>query len=83
MKQLTEKIGATLTRAYNKIYIKLHSKLTENKGDGGQAVGWIVGIAVVLLVATALFLFKDKVVAFIGNATDFIDGDKNSNFKLS
>ncbi len=75
MRILTEKATTLAAKAYTAAYIKLH----DNKGDGGQAVGWIVGIAVVLLVAIALFAFKDKVTGYISDAGKFIESDTNFN----
>ena len=45
--------------------------------EGASNLEIIVWMSVVLLIATALFLFKDKIVAFVGQASN-----KVSTFKV-
>jgi hypothetical protein len=46
--------------------------------DGASNVEIIVWISVVLVIATALFLFRDAIVGFIGKAKGSVDGLKVS-----
>lgn len=45
------------------------AKYVMNGEDGASNVEIIVWISVVLIIATALFLFKDQVVGFLTRAT--------------
>lgn len=42
--------------------------------EGSSNIEVIIWISVVLIIATALFLFKDSVVAFLVRAMDVING---------
>lgn len=41
--------------------------------DGASNIEIIVWISVVLVIATALFLFRDSIVSFLGKARDSVD----------
>jgi len=50
------------------------AKYVMNGEDGASNIEIIVWISVVLVIATALFLLKDKIVAFLGKAGGKVDG---------
>ncbi|HCL4480275.1 TPA: hypothetical protein N2D99_002363 [Clostridium botulinum] len=50
------------------------AKYVLNGEEGASNVEIIVWISVVLVIATALFIFKDKIVGFLGKAGDRVDG---------
>ncbi|WP_257142948.1 hypothetical protein [Bacillus thuringiensis] len=52
------------------------AKFVLNGEDGASNVEIIVWISVVLVLATALFLFKDQIVGFLGKAGGTVDGLK-------
>ncbi|WP_144537330.1 hypothetical protein [Bacillus thuringiensis] len=49
------------------------AKFVLNGEDGASNVEIIVWISVVLVLATALFIFKDKIVGFLGKAGGTVD----------
>lgn len=46
--------------------------------EGASNIEIIVWMSVVAIIATALFLFKDSVVEFVGKMTDVVKGLKTS-----
>lgn len=50
------------------------AKYVLNGEEGASNVEIIVWVSVVLIIATALYLFKDSIVAFIAKARGRIDG---------
>lgn len=42
--------------------------------EGASNIEIIIWIAVVLVIATALFLFRDAIKSFLGKATGSVDG---------
>ena len=49
------------------------AKFAMDGEDGASNVEIIVWISVVLVIATALWLFRDAIVSFIGKAKDAVD----------
>lgn len=50
------------------------AKYVLNGEDGASNIEIIVWISVVLVIATALFIFKDKIVGFLTKAGNKVDG---------